>query len=72
MIEDAEAVSRIIARYTEIEARVLIRTSSLTKQLSTALVKLYRSSLEFLADAIKYYKKSSASMYGRYLHLSRG
>ncbi|KAI2636489.1 ankyrin repeat and SOCS box protein 7 [Hypomontagnella submonticulosa] len=59
MIESIEAVASIIARYTEVEARVLLRTSNLTKQLSAALVKLYGSALKFLAHASRYYGQST-------------
>lgn len=63
MIESIEAVASIIARYTEVEARVLLRTSNLTKQLSAALVKLYGSALKFLAHASRYYGQSTFSMF---------
>ncbi|KAI1389626.1 ankyrin repeat and SOCS box protein 7 [Hypoxylon trugodes] len=59
LIESIEAVSSIVARYTELEAKVLFRTSNLTKQLSAALVKLYGSALKFLAQAIQYYGQST-------------
>ncbi|RYP15969.1 hypothetical protein DL765_005409 [Monosporascus sp. GIB2] len=59
MVENIEAISSIITRYTEVEARVLFRTSNLTKQLSVALVKLYGSALRFLAHASRYYGQSS-------------
>ncbi|KAF3762954.1 hypothetical protein M406DRAFT_333297 [Cryphonectria parasitica EP155] len=59
MIESLEGVSSIIARYTELEAKVLIRISTLTKQLSTALVELYSSALRFLAQACRYYGQST-------------
>lgn len=57
MAESLEVIARIITRYTELETRVLFRTSHLTKQLSVALVKLYGSALRFLAHARQYYGK---------------
>ncbi len=59
MVESLEVISSIIARYTELEARVLIRTSNLTKQLSTALVKLYGYALRFLVHARQYYGRNT-------------
>ncbi|KAF3055258.1 Ankyrin repeat domain-containing protein 50 [Daldinia childiae] len=59
MVESIEAISSIVARYTEVEARILLRTSNLTKQLSGALVKLYGSSLRFLAHASRYYEQKT-------------
>ncbi|KAK0721905.1 ankyrin repeat-containing domain protein [Lasiosphaeria miniovina] len=41
MAESRERISCIIVRYTDLETRVLIRTSVLTSHLSTALVRLY-------------------------------
>jgi hypothetical protein len=61
MAESLERISCIIFRYTDLEARVLIRTSVLTSQLSTALVKLYGSALGFLAHACRYYGQSTLS-----------
>ncbi|KAH8803422.1 hypothetical protein F5884DRAFT_861749 [Xylogone sp. PMI_703] len=55
LLESLETISSIIARYTELETRVLIRTSNLTNQLSAALVKLYDAALKFLAQACRYY-----------------
>ncbi|KAI1739257.1 ankyrin repeat and SOCS box protein 7 [Xylaria scruposa] len=57
MIEGIEKVSNVVATYTELETRVLLRRSVLTKQLSIALVKLYRAVLQFLAKAHSYYKQ---------------
>ncbi|KAI1421122.1 ankyrin repeat and SOCS box protein 7 [Xylaria sp. FL1777] len=57
MLEGIEKVSNVIATYTELETRVLIRRSVLTRQLSIALVKLYRAVLEFLAKAHSYYRQ---------------
>jgi hypothetical protein len=61
MLEGIEVVSSIVVRYTELETRVLIRSSVSTRQLAAALVKLYAKVLEFLADACRYYKQSSLS-----------
>jgi Na+/phosphate symporter len=61
MIESLETISSIIFRYTELETKVLIRKSNLTNQLSASLVKLYTSTLQFLADASRYYGKSTLS-----------
>jgi hypothetical protein len=62
MIESVEVVSSIITRYKEAEDRVFVRTSVLTEQLYTAIVKLYRSALAFLARANKYYSQNTISM----------
>ncbi|KAH6616059.1 ankyrin repeat-containing domain protein [Chaetomium sp. MPI-SDFR-AT-0129] len=59
MAESLERISSIVARYTDVETRVLIRTSVLTNQLSTALMKLYGSALRFLAHACRYYAQST-------------
>ena len=61
MVESLEVISSIVTRYTEAEARVLIRTSNLTNQLSAAIVKLYGSSLRFLAQAYRYYGQNTLS-----------
>lgn len=61
MAESLERISSIIVRYTDLETRVLIQTSVLTSQLSTALVKLYGSALRFLAHACRYYGQSTLS-----------
>jgi hypothetical protein len=61
MLESIEKVSSVIARYSELESRVLIRTSALTKQLSIALVKLYAATLKYLAHGRRYYKQSTLS-----------
>lgn len=61
MLEGIESVSRIVVRYTELETKVLLRTSSLTKELAGALVKLYGSALKFLALASRYYGKGTLS-----------
>lgn len=61
MLESIEKVSSVVARYTELETRVLIRTSVLTKQLSTALVKLYTAILRFLVKARHYYATGTIS-----------
>ncbi|KAM0259059.1 hypothetical protein ACHAQJ_003560 [Trichoderma viride] len=55
MVESLETISAIIVRYTELETRVLIRTSNLTNQLSTALVRLYGAALKFLSHVRRYY-----------------
>ncbi|KAK3357803.1 ankyrin repeat and SOCS box protein 7 [Lasiosphaeria hispida] len=59
MAESLERISSIVVRYTDLETRVLIRTSALTSQLSTALVRLYGSALGFLAHACRYYGQST-------------
>ncbi|KAK4139187.1 uncharacterized protein C8A04DRAFT_40914 [Dichotomopilus funicola] len=59
MAEGLERISSIVALYTHLEAKVLIRNSVLTSQLSTALVKLYGSALRFLANACRYYAQST-------------
>ncbi|KAI0532789.1 ankyrin repeat and SOCS box protein 7 [Xylaria digitata] len=55
MLEGVEKVSNVVATHTELEARVLLRRSVLTHQLSVALVKLYQAVLHFLAKARSYY-----------------
>jgi hypothetical protein len=61
MLESIEKISSVVARYTELETRVLIRTSVLTKQLSAALVKLYAAILRFLVQARRYYGQRTVS-----------
>jgi hypothetical protein len=61
ILENIEKISSIVARYSELETRVLIRTSALTKELSVALVKLYAATLRFLAQARRYYRRSTFS-----------
>lgn len=61
MLESIEPVSSIVARYAELESRVLIRTSVLTKQLSVALTQLYVAVLQFLAQARRYFADSTLS-----------
>lgn len=62
MVESIEAIASIIARYTELETKVLIRTSNLSAQLATALVRLYEAALRFLLHAYPYYSQSTLSM----------
>ncbi|KAI0104640.1 ankyrin repeat and SOCS box protein 7 [Nemania sp. FL0031] len=57
MLQAVEEVTNIVATYTELETRVLLRRSVLTRQLSAALLKLYKDVLHFLAEAHKYYKQ---------------
>ncbi|KAK3291787.1 ankyrin repeat and SOCS box protein 7 [Chaetomium fimeti] len=59
MADSLEQISSIIVRYTDLETRVLIRTSVLTGQLSAAILRLYGSALEFLAHACRYYGQST-------------
>jgi hypothetical protein len=61
MAESLERISCIVVRYTDLETRVLIRSSVLTSQLSTALTRLYSSALGFLAHAWRYYGQSTLS-----------
>lgn len=61
MFESIESVSRIIARYTSLESRVLIRISDRTKQLCAALVSLYAASLRFIIHTYRYFAKSTFS-----------
>ncbi|KAJ8121057.1 hypothetical protein ONZ43_g2399 [Nemania bipapillata] len=56
MLQAVEKATNIVATYTELETRVLLRRSVLTRQLSVALLKLYKDVLHFLAEAHKYYK----------------
>ncbi|KAI0442535.1 ankyrin repeat and SOCS box protein 7 [Xylaria telfairii] len=57
MLQAVEKVTNIVATYTELETRVLLRRSVLARQLSAALLKLYKDVLHFLAEAHKYYKQ---------------
>lgn len=59
MAESLETVSDIIERYTYLEAHILILKSTLTSQLSKALVKLYQAVLKYLGEAGSYYSKST-------------
>ncbi|KAF5649674.1 ankyrin repeat and SOCS box 7 [Fusarium sp. NRRL 52700] len=65
MIENVEAISKVVVRYKEIEEQILFRDSQLTRQLSSALIGLYLSALHFLASANRYYSKGS---FKRFLH----
>ena len=65
MLECVEFVSRIVALYTELEVKLLIRDSVLTRQLSIELVKLYVSSLQLLAKSCHYFGQSTWSEYLR-------
>lgn len=60
-MESIEEVSSLVARYTELETRILLRTSVMTKQLSAALVKLYTAILNFLVQARRYYGQRTIS-----------
>ncbi|KAH8901577.1 ankyrin, partial [Thozetella sp. PMI_491] len=59
MVETIENVSSIIAVYSELEARLLSRVSTLTERLSAAMLKLYTAVLQFLAKAYHYYHQST-------------
>ncbi len=59
MLESVEKASSIIAMYTEVETRLLIRVSALTRQLSASLIKLYVAVMQFLANAYDYYNRST-------------
>ncbi len=59
MIEGIEVVSKIIARYAEVERLTLYGRSVLKTQLAGALVKLYRNVLRYLAKAKRYYSRTS-------------
>ena len=66
LLESVERVSGIITMYTELEARVLLRTSILTAQLSAALVKLYTATLIFLSQAHHYYQQRTISEFSHF------
>ncbi|KAI0200247.1 ankyrin repeat and SOCS box protein 7 [Astrocystis sublimbata] len=57
MLQAVEKVTSLVTTYTELETRILLRRSVLTRQLSVALMKLYKAVLHFLAKAHKYYKQ---------------
>ncbi|KAJ4416169.1 hypothetical protein N0V82_006929 [Gnomoniopsis sp. IMI 355080] len=59
MLESIENVSKIITWYTELEARLLIRTSALTRLFSSSLVDLYAAALQYLAKTHHYYRQST-------------
>ncbi|KAH7359274.1 ankyrin repeat and SOCS box protein 7 [Plectosphaerella cucumerina] len=59
MVESLDSIAGIIARYTELETKVLIRTSNLSAQLASALVRLYEAALRFLLHAWRYYSQST-------------
>lgn len=63
MVDSIENVSKIIAIYTSLEATAVIGQSQIAAQLSDALLKLYRSSLSFLAHAKRYYEQNTLSMF---------
>ncbi|KAL3458362.1 ankyrin repeat-containing domain protein [Aspergillus heterothallicus] len=59
MIEGAEIVSGIIARYAEVEKAELIGRSNLKTQLENGLIKLYATVLSYLAETKRYYASST-------------
>jgi hypothetical protein len=61
MMEALELVSRIIARYTEIEKRDLHGSSTMKTQLADAIVRLYKLILVFFAKARGYYGQKTSS-----------
>lgn len=63
LFEAVEKISSIIALYTELETRMLIRVSALSAQLASSLVKLYTAVLQFLARTHSYYAQKTASKY---------
>jgi len=63
MADGIERVSNVVATYAELETRVLLRKSALTRQLTIALIKLYKSVLQFLAQALHYYKQRTISTF---------
>ena len=71
MAESLEVIARIITRYSELEIRVLFRTSQMTKLLLVSLVKLYGSALRFLARARQYYGKGTFSEFELLSHILR-
>lgn len=49
MVESFKAILNILAKYMELEAKVLLRKMILFNQISAAFVTLYGSALGFLA-----------------------
>lgn len=62
MFESVEKVSSMVTFYTKLETRLLIRTSALTRQFASSLVKLYTATLQFLARAHRYFKENTFTM----------
>ncbi|KAK4224534.1 hypothetical protein QBC38DRAFT_547610 [Podospora fimiseda] len=63
MAESIEAISRIIFRCTRIEALLLKTPSNLVSQLADAILRLYETSLRFLAQASAHYSKNTGKRF---------
>lgn len=63
MVEDLEMVTRLMARYDQIERRYLPQSAGIDNQLSDAIVSVYAAVLEFLGKAVKYFKESATDRF---------
>ncbi|KAF5623303.1 ankyrin 1 [Fusarium tjaetaba] len=63
MVQDLEVVSRIIARYKELENLHLGRDQPAEAALETALTVLYTEVLTYLAQTIAFFSQSTAGMF---------
>lgn len=63
MVEDLEMVTRLLARYDQVERQYLSQSASMNDQLSNAIVAVYAALLDFLGKAVKYFKESTADRF---------
>ncbi|KAJ9263161.1 hypothetical protein DTO195F2_3139 [Paecilomyces variotii] len=63
MVQDLEMVTKLMARYDQVERRYLPQSAGIDDQLSNSIVSVYAAVLEFLGKAIKYFKESAANRF---------
>ncbi|GAD99790.1 hypothetical protein AOR_1_288124 [Paecilomyces variotii No. 5] len=63
MVEDLEMVTKLMARYDQVERRYLPQCAGIDDQLSNAILSVYAAVLEFLGKAVKYFKESAANRF---------
>lgn len=63
MVEDLEMVTRVMARYDRIERQYLPRHAGTDDQLSNAIVSAYGAVLQFLSNAVKFFRESSTQRF---------
>ncbi|KAJ9405424.1 hypothetical protein DTO045G8_6827 [Paecilomyces variotii] len=63
MVEDLEMVTKLMARYDQVERRYLSQSAGIDDQLSNSILSVYAAVLEFLGKAVKYFKESAANRF---------
>ncbi|KAF5016358.1 hypothetical protein F66182_11984, partial [Fusarium sp. NRRL 66182] len=63
MVEDLEMVTRLLARYDQVERQYLSQSAGLKDQLSDAIIAVYATVLDFLGKAVGYFKESAADRF---------